>query len=187
MMWSFYHLPIWYYSSHVFFINTVSELPSCLLCHKLIQTVVLTLNTPSVKENRYICEACYVFLWDYCVIVYFWLSSILNQTFYSRLRNFLWQAHAHLWVHLWYCLCAALWFSLLLLPPPFCALLNGFFSFRSSLFFCFMMNLKTSLSIQNGYVSVEGGLLATSNLSSFVFLERKKGSKNILDLHFCSG
>lgn len=37
------------------------------------------------------------------------------------------------------------------------------------------MSLKTSLSIQNGCVSVEGGLLATSN---FVFLQRKKAVKD---------
>lgn len=45
-------------------ILTVSELPSCLPCHKLIQTVVLTLKPSDVKENRYVCEVCHVFLRD---------------------------------------------------------------------------------------------------------------------------
>lgn len=123
-----------------------------------------------------------MFLRDQCHCVF--LTSILNQIFVPGLE-------ACCGKHMHTCtfvdtsvvlsLCAALWFSLLLLPP-FCAL--NIFSFRRSLFFCFIMSLKTSLSIQNGCVSVEGGLLATSNLSSFVILERKKAVK-IYQIFIC--
>lgn len=54
-----------------FLINT--ELPSCLPWQKRIQTVILTLKSFAVIENRCVCVMCHVSLWDSrpCVFLVF--------------------------------------------------------------------------------------------------------------------